>query len=331
MREISLAPIILFLYNRLKHTQDTIEALRKNDLAQQSDLYVFCDGPKKNANQDQIEKVLEVQSYADSIAGFKHVYVKKQPVNKGLANSVISGVSEVIEKYGKAIVVEDDIITHPFFLRFMNGALSFYEKDKRIFTIGGMMDKIDIPNSYKKDVLLSHRVESWGWATWADRWFTVEWDILKYSIWGKNQKKEIKQLCRGGDDLWGMLQMQNLNKTDSWAVRWQYNMSKQNKYCLRPVCSFVSNVGFDGSGVHCGTSETGTEKALTTALYNKTKYEIKLEEYLTENADINDAYMRLFAVHKDPLIVRLKVFVFNMFLILKNKLKLISFLHISKI
>ena len=313
-----LAPIILFLYNRIDHTKETVEALRCNDLAQKSDLYVFCDGPKKDATQEQIGKVMEVQSYAGTIVGFKHVYVKKRPVNKGLANSVISGVSEIIEKYGKVIVVEDDIITHPFFLRFMNDALSFYEEDKRIFTIGGMTDKIDIPDSYRKDVLLSHRVESWGWATWADRWFSAEWVISKYSIWGKNQRKEIKQLCRGGEDLWGMLQMQNLKKIDSWAVRWQYNMSKQNKYCLRPVCSFVSNIGFDGSGVHCGTFETGTGIILTTALYANDRYEIILEQNIVENKDISDGYKRLFAIHKESLMIRIKVLVYKILMTLKR-------------
>ena len=320
MREISLAPIILFLYNRLKHTQDTIEALRKNDLAQQSDLYVFCDGPKKNANQDQIEKVLEVQSYADSIAGFKHVYVEKQPVNKGLANSVISGVSEVIEKYGKAIVVEDDIVTHPFFLRFMNDALSFYEGDKRIFTIGGMTDNIGIPTAYKEDVLLSRRVESWGWGTWADRWFSAEWDISNYSIWGKNKNKEMKKLCSGGDDLWLMLQSQAQGNCDSWAIRWQYNMSKQNKYCLRPVLSFVINVGLDGSGSHCGPSDSGSSSSFSTPLFANSVYGLKCIHNILENKIIRDNYRSFYAIPKRSLYIRLKIFIYNNLMKLKQVL-----------
>lgn len=304
MKNANIAPIILFLYNRLDHTKRTIEALKRNDLAAESDLYVFCDGPKQNATQEQVSKVLEVQSFAEHITGFKDVYIKKQSQNKGLANSVISGVSEVVMKYGRVIVVEDDIVTHSFFLRFMNDALAFYEDDKRIFTIGGMTDKIDIPTNYKKDVLVCQRVESWGWATWADRWFSVEWDISQYSIWGKNQKKEIKQLCRGGDDLWGMLQMQNQKKIDSWAVRWQYNMSQQNKLCLRPVYSLVTNVGMDGSGVHCGPSETGD--APSTPKYNSHIYNIKLEQGIKENKTISKNYKLFYAQPKDSIIIEIK-------------------------
>lgn len=304
MKNANIAPIILFLYNRLDHTKRTIEALKRNDLAAESDLYVFCDGPKQNATQEQVSKVLEVQSFAEHITGFKDVYIKKQSQNKGLANSVISGVSEVVMKYGRVIVVEDDIVTHSFFLRFMNDALAFYEDDKRIFTIGGMTDKIDIPTNYKKDVLVCQRVESWGWATWADRWFSVEWDISQYSIWGKNQKKGIKQLCRGGDDLWGMLQMQNQKKIDSWAVRWQYNMSQQNKLCLRPVYSLVTNVGMDGSGVHCGPSETGD--APSTPKYNSHIYNIKLEQGIKENKRISKNYKLFYAQPKDSIVIEIK-------------------------
>lgn len=309
MKDANIAPIILFLYNRLDHTKRTIEALKRNDLAAESDLYVFCDGPKQNATLEQVSKVLEVQSFAEHITGFKNVYIKKQSQNKGLANSVISGVSEVVKKYGRVIVVEDDIVTHSFFLRFMNDALAFYEDDKRIFTIGGMTDKIDIPTNYKKDVLVCQRVESWGWATWADRWFSVEWDISQYSIWGKNQKKEIKQLCRGGDDLWGMLQMQNQKKIDSWAVRWQYNMSQQNKLCLRPVYSLVTNVGMDGSGVHCGPSETGN--APSTPKYNSSIYNIKLEKGIKENKRISKNYKLFYVQPKDSIIIDIKKKVIN--------------------
>ena len=313
-----LAPIILFLYNRLKHSQETIEALQKNDLAKDSDLYVFCDGPKQDATEEQMARIQEVQSFAEHITGFKSVCVKKQKNNKGLANSVIDGVSEIVKKHGRCIVVEDDIVTHPFFLRFMNEALAFYEDDKRIFTIGGMTDKIDIPQNYKKDILVCQRVESWGWATWADRWFSAEWDITKYSIWGKNRKKEIKQLCRGGDDLWGMLQMQNQKKIDSWAVRWQYNMSQQNKLCLRPVYSLVTNVGMDGSGVHCGPSETGD--APSTPKYNSHIYNIKFEQGIKENKRINKNYQLFYAQPKESIIIEIKNKVINILCRIKELL-----------
>lgn len=318
MKDANLAPVILFLYNRLDHTKRTVEALQRNDLAAESDLYVFCDGPKQNATSEQLLKVQEVQSFAEHITGFRNVFIKKQSQNKGLANSVISGVSEVTKKYGRVIVVEDDIVTHPFFLRFMNDALVFYGNDKRIFTIGGMTDKIDIPKNYKKDVLVSQRVESWGWATWADRWFSAEWDISKYSIWGRNQKKGIKQLCRGGDDLWRMLQMQNQKKIDSWAVRWQYNMSNQNKYCLRPVLSFVVNVGLDGSGVHCSSFSSGT--APSTPLYDSNIYDIKLERGIKENSQIRNSLKRYYALAKESKVIRLKTCIYENLMIINRKL-----------
>lgn len=314
----NFAPIILFLYNRIEHTRQTVEALQKNDLAKESDLYVFCDGPKQDATEEQIARIQEVQSFAEHITGFKSVCVKKQTNNKGLANSVINGVSEIVKKHGRCIVVEDDIVTHPFFLRFMNDALSFYEDDKRIFTIGGMTDKIDIPQKYKKDILVCQRVESWGWATWADRWFSVEWDISKYSIFNNNPRKEIARLCRGGEDLWPMLQAQAQGKVDSWAVRWQYNMSLQNKLCLRPVYSLVTNVGMDGSGVHCGPSETGN--APSTPKYNSHIYNIKFEQGIKENKKINKNYQLFYAQPKESIIIEIKNKVINILFRIKKLL-----------
>ena len=302
-----LSPIVLFVYNRPEHTCRTIEALKENEFASDSVIYIFADGPKQDATEEQLSRISNVRKIIHTITGFKDIIIEESEHNKGLANSVIGGVTKIIKQHGKVIVVEDDLLTHPFFLRFMNEALDYYENEKRIFTIGGMTDKINIPASYKKNILVSQRVESWGWATWADRWLSAEWDITKYSIWGSKSPKEVSKLCRWGDDLWSMLQSQAQGKSDSWAVRWQYNMSKQDKYCLRPVCSFVTNVGLDGSGVHCGASDTGIAPAAP--LYDRAKYEIKFEHNIEENRIIRRNYKQLYAVNRSSILQRLRAFV----------------------
>ena len=249
---MSLAPIILFVYNRPWHTQQTVEALQKNELAAESDLFIFADGPKPNASEECLANISKVRNYIHKIDGFKSITIEEAHENKGLANSVITGVTKIINQFDKVIVVEDDIVTHPFFLRFMNEALDFYLDDERIYSIGAFMDDIIIPNNYHNDVFVCRRIETWGWATWQDRWNLAEWDIDKYYILKHPTRKEIKRLCRGGDDLWPLLQMQASGKIDSWAARWQYNLTINNGLCLRPIWTFVNNIGMDGSGTHCG-------------------------------------------------------------------------------
>lgn len=246
-----LAPIVLFVYNRPWHTEQTVAALQKCELATESDLYIFADGPQKDAPDEIRKRILQVRQYIHSIRGFKNIHITESPNNKGLANSVISGVSEIINHYEKVIVVEDDIITHPFFLRFMNEALNYYKDDKHIFEIGGYKFKFKIPFWYRKKIFATYSAECWGWATWSDRWNKADWGITDYDVFIKD-KHSIKKFCRGGNSLLPMLQDQLNGNIDSWAIRWEYCMSKNDALCIRPCNSLTKNIGFDCSGVHCG-------------------------------------------------------------------------------
>lgn len=289
-----LAPIILFVYNRPSHTRHTVEALLKNPEAKDSLLYIFADGPKEDASDDIKQKISALRAYIHTISGFKDVIIEESNKNKGLANSIISGVTKVIGIYGKVIVVEDDLVTHKYFLRYMNDALSFYEKDNRIFSIGAITEDIEIPEKYKEDVLVVPRVESCGWGTWIDRWSTVQWDMSKYSIWGENNKKQIKDFCKGGEDLWPMLKMQAEGKIDSWAIRWQYNLSIQNKLCLKPVRSLLTNIGMDGSGRHCGDGGV----LPTTPLYDREDYYFRFVQNIKEDKVILRNYRQYYTMKR---------------------------------
>lgn len=280
---MSLAPIILFVYNRPWHTQQTVEALQKNELAAESDLFIFADGPKPDASEECLAKIKEVRQYIHAIDGFKSITIEESPENKGLANSVIAGVTKIINQFGKVIVVEDDIVTHPFFLRFMNEALDVYEKRKDIFVVSATMETFEIPSQYDKDVFLTYRMGSWGWATWQNCFCSINWDVETFPIIKKTTKRQIKQLCRGGEDLWQMLKNQSDGIIDSWAIRMQYNMAIQNKYSIRPIKSFVQNIGMDGTGIHCGDSNVQL-----LPMYDKNEYCIYLPQKLKINRDITN-------------------------------------------
>lgn len=277
---MNLAPIILFVYNRPEHTKKTIDALKLNQLASDSSIFIFSDG---NKNENDRKAVEEVRNYIATISGFKDVKITLRDKNLGLADSVISGVTEVIQKFGKAIVLEDDIVTSPYFLKFMNEALDFYEKDKRIYSISGYNFPIKIPKSYQHKIYISPRPSSWGWATWKDRWAKVDWIISDYDQFLSN-KKEIKKFNLGGDDLTRMLKKQMSGKINSWAIRWTYAHYKGKGYCLFPLKSFAKNIGADRSGVH-------TRKT------NKFKVDVYEEEYrdfLWENPEVDEKVVKNF-------------------------------------
>ena len=246
-----LAPIVLFVYNRPSHTKKTIEALKNNELAGESDLFIFSDGAK---SENDAQRVDEVRAYIKTIKGFGGVEVTEREKNFGLAHSILSGVNHVSSLYDRVIVLEDDVITAPSFLTFMNNALEFYQTNKSIFSVSGYPYSIKIPGSYKKDVFISYRASSWGWGTWKDRWEKVDWEVKDFNSFIKDKKAQ-KLFNRAGEDVTPMLKAQIWGEIDSWAIRWTYSHSKHNAYCLLPIIPLCKNIGTDSSGTHSATSQ----------------------------------------------------------------------------
>ncbi len=302
------SPIVLFVYNRPMHTQRTIQSLLSNDLAKDSDIYIYADGSKENATTEQRSQIQEVRNYIHSIKGFRSITIVERECNMGLANSVIAGVTEIVNRYGKVIVVEDDLELNPFFLRYMNDALDFYEEDKRIFTIAGYNYPMDIPSNYKSDVYASYRCESWGWATWKDRWNKADWNIENYKIIRHPNRYLIRKFNRGGADLYSMLLDQYHHKIDSWAIRWQNCLFENDGLCISPVKTFVQNDGFDGTGVHCG-NVTENETPTTAPMFDKNCYQMNFEPNVKVNSSIQNALYSYFAQPKESwwLVVKQKV------------------------
>lgn len=249
------APIVLFVYNRPEHTRKTIEALMKNKGASNSILYIYSDGPKEESK----DAVNEVRNYIKKVNGFKKIQITLRERNMGLAASVIAGVTEVINQHGKVIVMEDDLVVTEHFLTYMNEALLRYEECSKVFAITGYSY---FSNGNKKlpETYFAELTESWTWATWKDRWACFDAEA-------KGWKSLIadKKLCRKFDydnnfNFSHMLYCQMEEKTiDSWAVRWAYTMFRQHGLTLYPNKPLCINVGFDGTGVHCGVDESITK------------------------------------------------------------------------
>ena len=243
----TIAPIVLFAYNRLDNLKNTIDLLKLNFLANDSDLFIFVDGPK---DINQIEKVQAVRNFILTITGFSSVHYRFSENNVGLSSSIISGVTEVINIYKKVIVIEDDLIITKNFLDWMNQALVFYQNDDRIISICGYGLKVIKPNNYNYDMYMHGRASSWGWATWSDRWEKIDWDILDWELF-KNDKKSIKNFNKNGSDMFYMLKCSMNGKNSSWAIRFCYNQFKQNKYSVFPFLSKVNNNGFGIHATNC--------------------------------------------------------------------------------
>jgi hypothetical protein len=245
----TLAPIVLFVYNRLEHTYKTVEALKKNKLSKDSELFIYSDGAK---NKNLITTVDEVRKYIDKIDGFKKITIIKREKNWGLDPSVIDGVTTIINKYGKIIVLEDDIITSPYFLKFINEALDFYEEKYKVWHISGWNYPIEYNDL--EDVFLYRLMNcSGGWATWKNRWKYFESNLSEsVKSFSLSDKKRFR-LKYGY--FWKQVQINLKGDDNNWDIRWYSTIFKQNGLCLNPSQTFVRNIGFDGSGIHCGKND----------------------------------------------------------------------------
>ena len=238
------APIAVFAYDRPDHLRRCIESLQANDLADESDLFVFSDAPKEPARSP---RVAQVRDYIRTIGRFKTVTIIAQPQNLGLAASIISGVTKLSSDFGKVIVVEDDLVVSPYFLQFMNDGLDVYADDDRVAGIHGYMFPV---NHGLPETFFLRDPGCWGWATWKRAWeiFEIDGERLRREIRRRGLVNEFNY--NGQYDYSGMLDDQIAGRNSSWAVRWYASVFLQDKLVLHPGASFVRNIGQDGSGTH---------------------------------------------------------------------------------
>ena len=294
----NLAPIIVFCYNRPDHLEQTLDALSRNELADQSTLYIYCDGPKDGASEEMRQKIADVRQVARKRQWCKEVHVVEAEKNKGLANSIIDGVTDVINCHDRVIVLEDDIITSPYFLKYMNMSLDFYEGYYSVFSISGYnfpSKKLQLPENYNYDNYVCLRSCSWGWATWKERWNKVDWSMNAFDCCKQNPDM-LRALNRLGEDFAPMMQMQEDGKIDSWAMRFGFAHFVHHAIALWPCRSYVTNAGFDGSGIHCGNVAHTYENDLSEAVITP-----RLIDIVYEDDRIINAFYNAFTYKRRPL------------------------------
>lgn len=246
---MNTAPVILFVYNRPDHTAKTLDALAGNSLSQQTDLIIYADGAKPGASENEMRKIEAIKKLIGDEKRFRTTTIYISEKNKGLANSIIDGVTETVNKYGSVIVMEDDLVTSPHFLSFMNQALQLYADNKEVACISGYIYPVreKLPGSF-----FLKGADCWGWATWKR-----SWDIFEK----KGEVLYDKLLLNGHSadfdfyDSYPYMQMlkdQIHGKNKSWAIRWYASAYLEGMLTLYPGQSLVKNIGFDGSGEHSG-------------------------------------------------------------------------------
>jgi len=289
---VPCAPIALFVHARPHHTRAVLAALRRNHLARESELVVFSDGPK---GSDETLAVQAVRDLAHAIDGFGGVSVVERPCNLGLAASIIAGVTDVVETAGQVIVVEDDMLTSPAFLTFMNGGLDRFRDDERVASVHGYLPPLGEP---MPEAFFLRGADCWGWATW-----TRAWSLFRSDGATLLRELEARRLtaafdCNGSYPFTQMLRDQVAGRNDSWAIRWHASVFLLGGLTLHPGRSLVQNIGLDGSGTHCGTDD---RFETTLALEPPSLASVAVEEDLVARA----AFERFYRARRPTTLQRL--------------------------
>lgn len=240
------APILLFVYNRPAHVKRAVTSLQQNKLAAESDLFIYSDYAK---DEENTEAVKEVREYIHTVEGFKSITLIERKENWGLAKSIIDGVTTQVGKYGRVIVLEDDLVVAPYFLQFMNDALETYKDEPKV----GHIQACDFTqDSALPDTFLVKWTGSWGWATWDRAWkyFNPDGKALLKEL--EERKLTYRFDFNGKYGYTRMLRRQIEGKNNSWAIRWNASLFLQDILSLNVGRSLVQNEGFDGSGTNCG-------------------------------------------------------------------------------
>lgn len=296
-----LAPIVLFVYNRPEHTLKTLEALSRNSLASRSQLYIYADGPKEDADDRILQNIAEVRRIIKSQQWCGSVSIRESDSNHGLGPSIKSGVTEILEQFGKVVVLEDDLITSKEFLSYMNNALDFYDKYPAVFSIGGYTypkSKMVIPADYPFDTYVCLRNCSWGWATWKDRWEKIDWDVSAYGF--IKEYPECKAaLNRMGDDEFSLLFNHKEKGLNIWSIQFTIAHFVNHAVAIMPCESYVNNLGLDGSGENCSSQPSLTHRELNQ------KSEPKFVDILYEDRRIINAFYNVNCKERRPLYQRI--------------------------
>ncbi len=270
--------IVLFVYKRPQHTSEVLEGLRKNSIEK---LYIIADGPKEADNPGDIEQVHRI---IDSVDWCKTEIIKS-PHNRGLSNSRVFGVNYVLDRHERIIVIEDDCVPAEDFISFMVQCLDQYESEEKVMNIVGYAMPFKMPKKYHYDTYFTYRSGAHGQAFWRRSWKLLECNPDDFNQI-KESKKLRKKLDLGGRDLYYIFEQQMEGKLDSLQIWWTWSIIKNDGFCVNPTHSRIRNIGYDGSGVHCGT----TDKYLIENIEDRKSSEIRFPPEMKVNHEINHSF-----------------------------------------
>lgn len=295
-----LSPIVIFVYKRPTHTLRLLKSLLECDEFSTSKIFIFSDGPKREIDKREVDNVRKI---VHTVTSGLNCHVIYRHSNLGLANSVISGVTEVLKDHSSVIVLEDDLTVGKDFLKYMNWGLQVFQDNPQIFSLTGYSfpeNYFSVPANYSNNVFLSPRCGSWSWATWRDRWASVDWGLSDFQEFCEDKNRQT-MFDRIGWDLSRMLKFQAAGAIDSWAIRFCYAHFKAKAHCVHPRSTLVHNLGLDRSGRHSKPDRRFSHHGGFSPWQER-----EGDRFVVPSREVNRAVFRIYAGQSGPFLSRLR-------------------------
>ncbi|HRO41260.1 MAG TPA: glycosyltransferase [Flavipsychrobacter sp.] len=297
---MKLAPVVLFVYNRPKHTRMVLEALQQCDLSRETELFIYADAPKDASDKELVSKVFAVREIIRERQWTNSVFITEQEKNLGLANSIMQGVSKVLEHHDSVIVLEDDICVTKGFLKYMNDALTTYADDPAVMHVSGYIYPYSRRIKVKEETLFLKINTCWGWATWKRAWKFFNPDTKFHLDLWKTEEERRKFDIEGHACYYLQLEQNNQGIINSWAVKWYSSWLNADGYSLLPKKSLVRNIGNDGTGIHSLRTDKFDMELASSIEVKK----LPVQENIAVRKSIDKFYKELY--HTIPLPLRIK-------------------------
>ncbi|EEW0683126.1 TPA: hypothetical protein RVT89_000332 [Escherichia coli] len=294
----NISPVVVFVYSRPEHTKKMLSALSQNSLSECTDLIIYSDGAKSEKDKPG---VYAVRQLIRKLTGFRSITIVEQEQNVGLAQNIIQGVTKVVKQYGRVIVLEDDIITSPYFLKYMNDALDMYADIKEVASISGSSYPVTINNNLESTYLLRIPL-CWGWATWDDRWRMFKKDINSVNLISKDVKNYIN--FDGAFNFFDQATLNAKGKLNTWFIFWYITLASHKWLTLFPSKVMAKNIGYDGTGENCNGDDIYKD-----ILIDNEPLELELKKDLTESYDYYLAHLHYFRKNQQNFIYKIYSFV----------------------
>lgn len=237
-------PVLYITFVRPEYASQSFAAIKK---AQPRKLYFYSNKARED-RPDEVRRNEEVRSFVKQIDWECDVKTWFRDEYVDVFTSLWGAIDWVFNNEEEAIIIEEDCVASVAFFDLCDKLIPRYRNEKRIQLISG--DNFTPQYNPKgMDYFFSSYMHIYGWASWKDRWSTMD---RKMVDWTEIKKSPLKKHFRNFVACWFYRMVigkvySEIEKFNPWDYITLYNMIKNDRLCVFPADNLVDDIGEIGA------------------------------------------------------------------------------------